>query len=165
MKMSADLVTTLNKQINMEFYSSYIYLSMAADFVNKNLTGFGGWMRAQSAEETGHGMKIFRFLEERGEKVELAAIDAPPQTWKTPLAAFQDALAHEKKVTASIAGIFELARKQQDHATEIFLQWFVSEQVEEEAQTDEIVEKLELIKDNTGALLMLDKELGQRGSE
>jgi len=164
MIMQAEVKKALNKQINMEYYSSYIYLSMAADFFNKNLPGFGTWMLLQSGEETGHGMKIFKFLSECGEQVELEAIDAPKKTWKTPLEAFQDAYAHEQKVTKSINMIMDLAQEKKDHATAIFLQWFVSEQVEEEAHANEIVKKLELIQDNTGVLLMLDKELGQRGA-
>jgi ferritin len=162
MKMNSELKKALNKQITMEMYSSYIYLSMAADFFAKNLGGFGQWMRVQSGEETGHGMKIFTYLLERGETVELEAIDAPPKSWATPLDAFKTAYAHEQKVTAAMAALTELARDKKDHATEIFLQWFVSEQVEEEAHADEIVKKLEMVKDNTGALLMLNHELGQR---
>jgi ferritin len=163
MKINSELKKALNKQITMELHSSYIYLSMAADFFSKNLDGFGQWMLIQSREETEHGMKIFRFLLERGETVELEAIEAPQPSWPAPLDAFKTALAHERKVTASIAALTELARDKKDHAAEIFLQWFETEQVEEEANADAIVRKLELAKDNTGALLMLDREMGQRG--
>ena len=163
MTMNPEVKKALNKQINMELYSSYIYLAMAADFFAKNLGGFGQWMLVQSGEETNHGMKIFKYLLERGETVELQAIDAPQKSWAAPLDAFQTALAHERKVSASIAALTDLARDKKDHATEIFLQWFESEQVEEEATADEIVKKLELVKGHTGALLMLDHELGQRG--
>jgi ferritin len=163
MKMNPDVKKALNKQITMEFHSSAIYLSMAADFFTKNFGGFGQWMLVQSKEETGHGMKIFKYLLERGETVELEAIDAPQKSWATPLDAFRTAYGHEQKVTASIAALTELARDKKDHATEIFLQWFVSEQVEEEANADEIVKKLELAKDHLGALLMFDHELGKRG--
>ena len=162
--MKPELKKALNKQINMELGSSYLYLSMAADFAAKNQAGFGRWMTVQSQEETGHGMKIFKYLLERGETVELEAIEAPQKTWATPLEAFRAAYGHEQKVTASIGALIELAKSVKDHATEIFLQWFVSEQVEEEANADAIVKKLELAKDHLGALLMIDHELGQRGA-
>jgi ferritin len=164
MTMNADLKKSLNKQITMEFHSSSIYLSMAADFFAKNFTGFGQWMLVQSKEETGHGMKILKYLLERGETVELETIEAPPKTWANPLEAFKAAFAHEQKVTKSIGTLMEAARDKKDHAAEIFLQWFVTEQVEEEVNADAIVKKLEFIKDVPGGLYMLDKELGQRGN-
>jgi ferritin len=161
MTMNPDVKKALNKQINMEMFSSYIYLAMAADFFAKNLAGFARWMIVQSGEETAHGMKIFKYLIERGEAVALESIEG----WASPLEAFQTALAHEQKVTKSIGALTELAREKKDHATEIFLQWFVTEQVEEEANADAIVKQLELMKGHTGALFMLDKELGQRGGK
>ena len=160
--MNEDVRKALNKQINMEMFSSYLYLSMAADFLDKNFNGFAAWMGIQANEETAHAMKIFHYLSDRGAKIELKAIDEPQQTWATPLDAFKDALAHEKKVTASIGGIVDLAREKKDHATEAFLQWFVTEQVEEEATAEDNVVKMEMAKDNTGALYMLDRELGGR---
>jgi ferritin len=152
----------LNKQINMEMFSSYLYLSMSADFLDKNLTGFSAWMKVQAEEETVHAMKLFHYLGERGARIELEAIDAPKRAWGNPLEAFTEALAHEQKVTASIGKIVDLAREKKDHATDNFLQWFVKEQVEEEANADANVKKLGMAKDNTGALYMLDRELGGR---
>jgi ferritin len=163
MAMNPDVKKALHKQINMEFQSSYLYLGMAADFFAKNLAGFGAWMLEQAGEEKNHGQKIFRHLVERGETIALDAIEAPPKSWASPLEAFQAALAHERKVTASIGALTELAREKKDHAAEIFLQWFVTEQVEEEANADAIVHMLELAKDNAGALFMIDRELGRRG--
>jgi ferritin len=165
MSMHQDMKKALNRQINMEMHSSYLYLAMAADFFSKNLPGFGQWMLVQSGEETNHGMKIYRHLVDRGETVELEAIEAPPKAWASPLEAFQAALAHERKVTASIHALVDLARERKDHAAEVFLEWFVSEQVEEEANADAIVKKLELYKSYPATLLMLDEELGRRGKE
>ncbi len=162
MTMHKDMKNALNKQITMEFHSSSIYLAMAADFFAKNLPGFGQWMLVQAGEETGHGMRIFRYLIERGEAIELEAIEAPPRTWASPLEAFKTAFAHEQKVSASIHALTELAREKKDHAAEIFLQWFETEQVEEEANADAIVKKLELGKDFPGTVPMLDVELGRR---
>ncbi len=163
MSMHQEMKKALNRQITMEFHSSSIYLAMAADFFAKNLPGLGQWMLVQAGEETGHGMRIFRHLVDRGETVELEAIEAPPRTWASPLEAFRAALAHERKVSASIHALTELAREKKDHATEIFLQWFETEQVEEEANADAIVKKLELYKDYPATALMLDQELGRRG--
>ncbi|MBN1525864.1 MAG: ferritin [Spirochaetales bacterium] len=163
--MNEDVKKALNKQINMEMFSSYLYLSMAADFIDKNLPGFAKWMGMQAGEENSHAMKIFHYLAERGARIELEAIDAPKKSWGTPLEAFKEALAHEQKVTASIGKIVDLAREKKDHATEVFLQWFVTEQVEEEANATDNVVKLEMAKDNTGALYMLDRELGMRKSD
>ena len=152
----------LNGQINAELYSSYLYLSMAAYFESVNLRGFAGWMRVQAQEETAHGMKFFDFVVERGGRVTLKAIDAPPDKWNSPVAAFQAAYEHEQKVTAMIAKLVDLAESEKDHATRSFLQWFVDEQVEEEANADEVVQKLKMIKDAPQGLLMLDGVLGQR---
>ena len=152
----------LNGQINAELYSSYLYLSMAAYFESINLRGFAGWMRVQAQEETAHAMKFYAFVVERGGRVALKAIAAPPGEWSSPLAAFQAAHEHEQKVTAMIHKLVDLAEGQKDHATRSFLQWFVDEQVEEEANADEIVQKLTMIKDAPQGLLMLDSVLGQR---
>ena len=160
--MNEDVRKALNKQINMEMFSSYLYLSMAADFLDKNFNGFAAWMGIQAEEETGHAMKLFHYISERGARIDLEAIEAPQKSWDSPLAAFKDALAHEKKVTASIGKIVDLAREKKDHATETFLQWFVTEQVEEESNAEDNVAKMEMAKDNTGALYMLDRELGAR---
>ncbi|HOW27166.1 MAG TPA: ferritin [Elusimicrobiota bacterium] len=155
----------LNKQINEELASAYIYLSMAAYFESKNLKGMANWMRVQTKEERDHAMKFFEFIHERGGRVQLADISAPKTDWKSPLAAFEDAHKHEIHITGRINGLLELARKEKDSAAEIFLHWFVTEQVEEEANATEIVEKLKMIGDSSGGLLYLDKELGKRGKK
>jgi ferritin len=154
----------LNAQINAEMYSGYLYLAMSAWFESVNLPGMARWMAAQAAEEHGHAMKIYHYLNERGGRVRLAAIDEPKGEWESPLEAFEDAYAHEQKVTGLIADLVALARKEQDLATEFFLQWFVTEQVEEEAHASLIVEKLRMAGGQTGAMFMLDRELGARGA-
>jgi ferritin len=154
----------LNDQIRKEFYSSYLYLSMAAQFESMNMKGFAHWMQVQASEETKHGMKIYGHVNERNGKVTLQAIEAPPSQWKSAKEIFTQAYKHEQKVTESINKIVELARAEKDNATEIFLQWFVNEQVEEEASTNEIIKKLELIGDSGPARIMLDAELGKRAT-
>ena len=154
----------LNDQIHKEFYSSYLYLSMAARFESMNLKGFAKWMKIQAGEETKHGMKIFEFLAERGGKVVLQQIDAPSSNQRSAKEMFGAASKHEHLVTESIDKLVELARTEKDNATEVFLQWFITEQVEEEATANEITQKLQLIEDNAPALLMLDVELGKRGA-
>ena len=152
----------LNEQMKKEFYSSYLYLSMAAHFESLNFNGFAHWMRIQSQEEYGHAVKIFQHLTERSGKVVLQQIDPPPSRWDSPKRVFEDAYQHEQKVTQSISDLVELSKAEKDHPTEICLQWFVKEQVEEEAAAQEIVQKLQLIGDEGGALFILDSELGKR---
>jgi ferritin len=152
----------LNNQLNAELYSSYLYLSMAAYFQSINLSGFANWMDVQAKEEWAHGMKFYDFINERGGRVTLQAIDAPPSEWDSPLAVFEAVFGHEQKVTGLINELVELALEERDHATGIFLQWFVTEQVEEEDSANEIVQKIKLMGDARGALFMLDRELGQR---
>jgi ferritin len=152
----------LNAQLVAEYYSSYLYLSMSAYFENQTLKGFAHWMRVQAQEEMTHAMKFYDHIVDRLGRVELKPVDGPKTEWRSPLAAFQEAHAHEVKVTAMINDLLELANKEKDTATAAFLQWFVTEQVEEEAQTDEIVQKLKLVGDVAPALLMLDAVLGQR---
>ena len=152
----------INDQINAELYSSYLYLSMSAYFESINLDGFAGWMRAQVQEELVHVMKLFHFVTDRGGVVLLSGIEGPPTKWTSPLKAFQDAYKHECKVTASINKLVDLAVSGKDHAANAFLQWFVTEQVEEEASADEVVQKLKLMADAPGGLFLLDRELAQR---
>ena len=154
--------SALNNQIVAEYYSAYLYLSMSAFFESANLSGFANWMRVQTLEELTHGTKIFDYVNERGGRVLLDAVKKPPLKWTSPLAAFQDAYQHEQKVTGMINKLVDLAVKEKDHATQNFLQWFVSEQVEEEASADEIVQKLKLVGKEGGGLFMIDRELGQR---
>ncbi len=152
----------LNGQLNAEFYSAYLYLSMAAYFESTDLPGFGNWMRIQFAEEQFHAMKLFNYIMERGGRATLKAIDAPPGEWKSPLDVFEDTLAHEQKVTGLINDLVYLARDERDNASEIFLQWYVTEQVEEEDNASTLIGQLKLIKDSPQALFLMDKDLSQR---
>jgi ferritin len=152
----------LNGQCNAELYSSYLYLSMSGYFQNINLGGFATWMRVQAQEELVHAVKFYDFVHERGGRVLLRPIEGPPTEWDSPLAAFEAAYAHEQKVTGLINDLVELALEERDHATNIFLQWFVTEQVEEEDSANEVVQKIKLMGDARGGLFMLDRELGQR---
>lgn len=152
----------LNDQVNAELYSSYLYLSMAAYFNEVNLTGFARWMEVQALEELTHAMKFYRFINERGGRVVLAAIKNPKTAWSSPLEAFEDAFKHEQMVTGLINDLVDLAIAEKDHASNHFLQWFVAEQVEEEASANEIVQKIKLMGEAQGGLFMLDRELGQR---
>jgi ferritin len=152
----------INGQVNAELYSAYLYLSMSAYFNSKNLPGFANWMKIQAQEEVSHAMKLYDFIEERMGRVILKAIDGPPAEWDSPLTAFQAVSKHEQKVTGLINKLVDQAIAENDHATRGFLQWFVDEQVEEEASADAIVQQLKLIKDAPGGLFMLDKELAQR---
>jgi len=154
----------LNDQINAELYSAYLYLSMSAYFEAGNLPGLAKWMRIQWQEEVMHGLKIYDYVNERGGRVTLKSIDEPPAKWKSPLDVFQATYKHEQVVTGRISDLVTQAVAEKDHATNAFLQWFVTEQVEEEKSADEIVQKLKRISDAPGGLYMLDKELGQRQS-
>ncbi|GAK55538.1 ferritin-like domain subfamily [Candidatus Vecturithrix granuli] len=160
--ISKKMEEALNKQINAEFYSSYLYLSMAADFEAKNLEGFANWMKVQAQEEWGHGMRIYNYVNEQQGRVKLDGIETPQTEWDSALAMFEAAYKHEQHVTSLIHELMSLANKEKDYATEIFLQWFVTEQVEEEAHAASIVEKLKRIKESPHGLMMLDHALGQR---
>ena len=152
----------LNEQLNAELYSAYLYMSMSAYFQSINLNGFANWMSVQTQEELTHAMKFYDFINDRNERVILKSIEAPPTEWDSPLAAFEAAYEHEQKVTGVINELVNLAVAENDHATNIFLQWFVTEQVEEESSVDEVVQKLKLAGDAPGALFLIDQELGQR---
>jgi ferritin len=154
--------TALNKQMTAELYSSYLYLSMSAYFQSISLPGFANWMRIQAQEELVHAMKFYDFINERGGRVILQPVEGPPTEWSSPLDVFENTYKHEQKVTGLINDLVNLAVKEGDHATNIFLQWFVTEQVEEEASADEVVQKLKLMGDAKGGLFMLDREMGQR---
>jgi ferritin len=160
--ISQKMRDALNKQVNAELYSAYMYLSMSAYFSSANLPGFASWMKIQAQEETGHAMKIYDFIIERAGRATLKAIEAPPAQWKSPLDAFEATFKHEQKVTGLINNLVDLAIEEKDHATKGFLQWFVDEQVEEEASADAIVQQLKLIKEAPGALFMINNQLGQR---
>lgn len=160
--ISKKMESALNKQINAELYSAYLYLSMNSYFQSANLMGFANWMRIQALEEMTHADKFYGFINDRGGKVTLAAIEGPPDKWSSTLSVFESVYNHEKKVTKLINNLMDLAIKEKDHATSSFLQWFIDEQVEEEANADGIVQQLKLVGDNAGGLFMLDRELGQR---
>lgn len=160
--MHNEMLASLNKQINAEFYSSYLYLSMASFFESINLKGFAQWMYIQSQEETTHGMKIYNYLIDRRAAVTFTSIDAPESVWQSAFEVFKTSLAHEIKVTAMINNLVETAIKHKDHETFEFLQWFVKEQVEEEKNADEILQTLKMIGNDMGALLSLDRELSKR---
>jgi ferritin len=152
----------MNEQIKNEFYSAYQYLSMAAYCESMNLPGFAHWMRAQSQEETEHAMKFYDFILDRGGRVVLQAVEQPVVEFGSPLEVFERALEHERKVTAMINDLYGLAIRENDYASQTFLQWFVTEQVEEEKNTGDVVETLKMIGDKSEALFLLDRELGQR---
>lgn len=160
--LSEKMEKALNDQIMWELYSSYLYLSMSAHFLSVNLAGFANWMRVQAQEELLHAIKFYDFVNERGGRVVLQTVKAPPSEWTTPVSVFEDTLKHERQVTKRINDLVDVALKEKDHATNIFLQWFVTEQVEEEASVKEILEKLKLLGDARGGLFMLDRELAQR---
>lgn len=152
----------LNKQLNEELFSSYIYLSMAAYFEANHYSGFANWMRKQADEEHEHSLKFFDYINHAGGRVKLMALGEPQFEWKSPLEVFENALEHEIKITNYVNDLVNLAIAEKDHATNQFLQWFVSEQVEEVATADSIVNKLKMIGNSSGALYMLDRELGKR---
>ena len=152
----------MNQQIKNEFFSAYQYLSMAAYCETANLPGFAHWMRTQAQEEKEHAMKFYDFILERGGHVELRAIEDPRIEFGSPLEVFEGALEHERKVTAMINDLYALAMEEKDYASQTFLQWFVTEQVEEEKNAGDVVETLKMIGGSNEALFLLDRELGQR---
>ena len=152
----------LNTQLNAEFYSSYFYLSMSTYFESKDLQGFARWFRVQANEEYEHAMKIYDYIYQIGGEVKLMQIDGPKTDWDSFLEVFQDTFDHEQKITKSINELLDLAIIEKDHATVNFLQWFVSEQVEEEATSQQNVKKMKMIGDSKSGLFMLDRELGGR---
>ncbi len=160
--LSPNIQEALNRQVNAELYSSYLYLSMVAHLESENLRGMAQWMRVQAGEETIHGMKIYDYIIERGGRVTLTQIDAPKTKWASPLKLFEDAYAHEQKVTAMINGLMDLVIAEKDHAGHDFLEWFVTEQVEEESAAQAVVEQLKLVGDSGVGLYMIDQQLGQR---
>lgn len=160
--LSPKMQEALNTQINHEFYSSYLYLAMAAHFESQNLPGCARWMRRQSQEEYAHAMRIFDFILDRDGQVSLKPIAQPDGGFGKPSEVFEQALDHEKKITGSINDLYGRAQAEKDYPTEIMLQWFVNEQVEEEKTAAAIVEQFKLAGEHGSALLMLDNRLGQR---
>jgi ferritin len=155
----------MNDQINKEFFSSYLYLSMAAYFEDKNLMGFAHWMRLQADEEREHAMKFYNFILDRGGRVFLKALDAPQTDWTSNLEVAEQVAEHEAMVTNSINALYELAQQEKDYPAQSMLQWFITEQVEEEKNAAELVAKLRLIEERGTAVLMLDHRLSKRSGE
>ena len=162
--ISKTIQDALNAHIEEEMYSSNLYLAMAAYCESLNLKGFSNWMRIQSKEELAHAIKFFDYLIDRGGRAEIKAVAAPSNQYKSPRDVFEKTLEHEKEVTEKINKIYELALKEKDYATQNFLQWFISEQVEEEARATEYAEKLKMIGEGSNAIWWVDKELRKRES-
>ncbi len=160
--LGTKMEAAINDQINAELFSSYLYLAMSADFESKALPGAANWMRIQAQEELLHAMKFFDFINERNGRVVLGQIEKPKTEWDSPLAAFEDALEHEKMISGRISDLVDLALAEKDHAANTFLQWFVTEQVEEEANAQAIIDQLKMVGDHGVALFMVDGELGKR---
>jgi ferritin len=164
--LSRKMLAALNAQINAELYSGYLYLSMSAHCESVNLPGTAAWMRKQAKEELEHGMKIFGYVADRGGRVVLAAVSQPPARWKNPLEMWAEVLDHERHVSGLIDNLVSMAVKEGDHATSAMLQWFVTEQVEEEKTASHILEQVKLIGPSGPALFFLDRHLGKEaGSE
>ncbi len=160
--LSEKMTEALNKQINKEIYSAYLYLSMSAYSTYTGLHGFANWFRVQYQEEMTHAMLIYDYVHDHGAKVRLMAIPQPPTEFGSAIEIFEKTLEHEKFVTKSINDLVGLAINEKDHATQIFLQWFVTEQIEEEANDNEIISKLKLAGNEGKGLFMIDKELAGR---
>jgi ferritin len=162
--LKAKIQKALNAQMNFEMSSSYLYLAMAAYFESQNLSGFAHWMKLQSGEEYGHAMKIYGYINQRNGRISLTKIDAPKSEWKGAIEVFAETLKHEQSVTTEIDKLVDLATIEKDHATNAFLQWFVTEQVEEEATALTILDKIKLVGDNKSGLFFLDREMGMRAA-
>jgi ferritin len=162
--LSKKMQKALNDQIQAEMASSYLYLAMSNWFKSRNLEGFAGWLALQAQEEFGHAMKFYGYVHDRGGEVEFQALEAPQKTWKSSMAAFQDVLKHEQKVTSLINGLCALADAEKDNATRVLLNWFVNEQVEEEASAQAVVDKCKLLENHPGGDYLLDKELSGRAA-
>jgi ferritin len=160
--ISKKMQDAINEQINAELYSAYLYLAMAAFFESRNLDGAAKWMEAQAGEEQAHAMKFYKFVFERGGRVTLKGIDTPPAEWKSPTDVFESTYAHEQKVTGMINQLVELARAEKDYAAEVLLQWYVKEQVEEEATASKIAERMKMVQDSPNGMFMMDAHLGRR---
>ena len=160
--LSKKMEAALNTQVKFEMWSAYLYLSMATYFVEMGLMGFVNWMKVQQQEENFHVEKFHAYTFERGGRIKLQTLEAPENTWKNPLAVFKEVLKHEQSVTARIHDLMDLAIKEKDHGTASFLNWFIDEQVEEEANVQDVLNKLKLVEGNASALYMLDKDLAAR---
>lgn len=163
--LSERMIKALNEQLNKELFSAYFYMGIASYFKEKGLDGFASWMEAQAEEELEHALKFYDYIFNRGGRVKLERIEKPKQDFESPLKAFEAVYLHEVGVTQSIFKLVDIAEEEKDRATYQFLQWFVEEQVEEEASTKAIVDKLRIIGDNPHGLFMLDRELGVRKAQ
>ena len=162
--ISKKVQKAINEQINKELYSAYLYLAMSMDANLKGFQGAGRWFKVQYEEETGHAMKFVEYLLDQSAAVELDAIQKPPRTFESLLDMFEKTLKHEQAVTKSIGSLMDLAKSENDHATQILLQWYVTEQVEEEKNDNEVLMQLRMASSSAGTLLMIDKHLGKRGA-
>ena len=162
--ISEKMTQALNEQVNREMYSAYLYMSMSAHCNQVGLKGFANWFMVQYHEEMLHAMKFYEYIQRQGAEVKLAAIQAPPTTFESPLDMFTKTLAHEQFITQSINELIELAISEKDHASQIFLEWYVTEQVEEEENDNDMIAQLKWIKDNPQGLMMLDRELAGRST-
>jgi ferritin len=160
--MNPKIEKAINEQINAEFYSSYLYLSMAAYFDSQNLSGFASWMKVQAHEEITHAMKFYNFVFSRGGDVELTQIDKPSSDFKSGLDAAEQTLAHEQEVTSLINKLYELALAEKDYPTQSLLKWYIDEQVEEEENATKLIERIKIVGDKGPNILMLDRELSMR---
>ncbi len=160
--ISDNLTKKVNEQIKEELESAYLYLAMSAYCESKNFSGFAHWLKEQAKKEQGHALKLYGHLLERGGLVELKAISAPPKEFGSPRELFEQVLVHEQKITALIRTLYEVAKEEKDYPLEMFLQWFINEQVEEEASATKIVETLKMIDNKAQGLIMLDRELARR---
>ena len=163
--LGKEIQDAMNEQVKNEFYAAYQYLSMAAYCESENLPGFAHWMRTQAQEETQHAMKFYDFILDRNGRVVLQAVEEPVVEFGSPLEVFERALEHEQRVTAMINDLYGLAVRENDYASQTFMQWFVTEQVEEEKNAGDVVETLKMIGDRSEALFLLDRELGRRGND
>ena len=160
--LSEKMEAALNDQLVAETYSAYLYVSMSAYFESIGLRGMAKWMSVQAREEMFHSIKFYTYIIERGGRVKLKQIDKPPIEWQSARDVFEDAYKHEQKVTSLINSLVDRAKAESDHASDVFLQWFVTEQVEEESTADEVVQKLKLAGDTGPGLFMMDQELSRR---
>jgi ferritin len=162
MMLPKTIQDAINEQINQEMYSSYLYLAMSTHFTVENLPGFANWMQVQSTEEWSHAMKLYKYIFDRGGVVVLKGIAQPPAKFKSPIEVFKQVFEHEQKITKLITKLYELAVKEKDYPTQIMLQWFINEQVEEEKNDTEIITQLEMIGDSPAMLMMFDRRLAER---
>ena len=160
--ISNNMCKALNDQVNAELFSSYLYLSMSSWFSERSLSGFASWMRVQAQEELSHAMKIYDYILERGGKIEFAAIEQPESEWKSAVVVVEEVAQHEAKVTGLVNDLVDVALSEKDHAANIFLQWFVAEQVEEEASVGEVFERMKMIDGDSAGMFAMDMELSKR---